>query len=128
MHVDEVLRSRRLVQAVDVLRNDGDGAIVLAVQTRQREMRRIRLHAGMPAPAVIVEVVHELRVAPEAFGRRHLTVVVLRPDAVLVAKRGDAGLRGEPGTGEHDDVAIGRHRRSDSAGPARTQRARRCEC
>ena len=59
---------------------------MLALQPREGEVRGVRGHAGEPAPPLIVEIVHELRVGAEALGRGHFAVVVLGPDAVLVAE------------------------------------------
>ena len=115
----------RLVQRVDVLRHDGDRApalmFVLALEPGQRQVRGVGLDALQRAPALVVKIVHEKRVAREAFGRRHLAVVVLGPDAVLVAEGRKPGLRGQPGSGQDHDVLEVCHASSDNGRSFETQ-------
>jgi hypothetical protein len=104
------------VQVVDVLGDDGDAATalvsVLALEPRERNVRRVRFGALQPAAALVIEFVHELWVGTEALGRRHLAVIVLGPDAALVAECRKPGFRGETCAGEDDDVAKLWHRRA----------------
>src|SRR5437868_1448066 len=52
MHVDEPLRPGALVQVVDILRDQQQVARPFGVHTRERPVRRIRLHRRQLRPAI----------------------------------------------------------------------------
>ena len=72
-------------------------------------MRGIGVDAAALLAPHIVEFEDLLWIALEAFRRRHLPIVHLGPDAVLVAEGGDAGLRRDAGAGEDDDAVVVGH-------------------
>src|SRR5262245_25155178 len=100
------------MQVVDVLGDDHDLALMLALEARQREVSRVGPCRFELAPPPVVEIVDEGRVLGEAYGRRHLAVVVSRPNAVLVAEGGEAGLRREAGAGQDNDALKAVHERA----------------
>ena len=97
------------MQGIDVLRDDDDAAFMLALQLGQGEMRGIWLDAAAQLAPHIVEFEDLMRIALEALRRRHLAIVDLGPDAILVAEGGNAGLRGDAGAGEDDDAVVAGH-------------------
>ncbi len=103
MHMDQLMRAGRLMQAIDVLRH-GEDAAMLPLQPRQLGVRRIRLGLAMQPAAEIVEFVHSRRVAGEAFGRGDLLEIELLPQAALVAERAEPALRRKASASEDDDV------------------------
>ena len=105
MHMDEMLGAGGLMQRVDILGHGQNLAAMLALQPRQRPMRRIRLRLAKMPPAEIVEFMHARGVAGEALGRRHLFEIELRPQAALVAKGAEPAFGRKPGPGQNDDAA-----------------------
>ena len=97
MHMDQLVRAGRLVQAVDVLSDREDAACVLLLQPRQRLMRGVRPGIAKPPPAEIVEFVHAGRIAGKAFGRCHLFQIELLPQPAFVAERAEPALGRKPG-------------------------------
>lgn len=128
MHMDDGLAARRLMQIVNVLGHNGNAAAVLALKSRQGIVAGIGLDAIEAAAAFIIKVLHQLRVARKAFGRCHIAVVHLRPDAVLVAKSLNPRFRRQAGAGENDNVLIFCHngRHLDWFGPGMTERGYSC--
>jgi len=84
MHMDEIARSRGLMQPIDILRYGQSIAGMLALEPRQSRVRNIRPRIVMPPPAQIIEVMHTRRVACEAFRRCHLLERKLRPQPSLL--------------------------------------------
>ncbi len=68
-------------------------------------MRRIRLRGEHVHPPLIVESLHQIRVAREAFGGGDLLDRVVFPQAVVGAKGAQSAFRADPGAGKDDDVA-----------------------
>src|SRR4029078_7695524 len=64
MHMDEIARSRGLMQPIDILRYGQSIAGMLALEPRQSRVRSIRPRVVMPPPAQIIEVMHTRRVGP----------------------------------------------------------------
>ena len=69
VHVDEVLRTRALVQVVDVLGDQQHFARPFAFEPRERLVRRVRHHLGVlqTGAAGVVELLHARGVAREGF-------------------------------------------------------------
>ena len=59
------------------------------------------------AAALVVEILHEARVAGEGLGRGHILEPMPLPQAVIGPEGGDAGFGGDAGAGEDDEVAVG---------------------
>jgi hypothetical protein len=70
--MDQIACARGLMQRVNVQRDGVNLAGMLALEPRQRDMRRVGPRIAMPPPAQIIEVVHTRWVAGKAFRRRHL--------------------------------------------------------
>ncbi len=74
---------------IDVLRDERQVYAPLCqvrLQLRERIMRGIRrdlLHFGA---AMIVELMHQQRIAREALRSRHVAIIVFRPDAARIAE------------------------------------------
>src|SRR3546814_6881931 len=88
------------MQVVDILGYQQEVAGPLPLQRGQRSMRGIRHGSDQIAAARVIEAMHQRRVAQEAFRRRHVVQVILRPQPVLVAKGAEAGFRRDPGRSE----------------------------
>ena len=93
MHMNEVRRPRPLVQRVDILRDRQHLAGIVGLQPRQRRMRRIGFDVARIVAPAVVEIEHTLRIAHISLWRRHILKTHLRPDTILIAKRGKAGFR-----------------------------------
>jgi hypothetical protein len=104
MHMDEIARSRGLMQPIDILRYGQSIAGMLALEPRQSRVRNIRPRVVMPPPAQIIEVMHTRRVAGEAFRRCHLLERKLRPQPSFVAERTKPALGRKPSAGQDDDA------------------------
>lgn len=105
MHVDDAFRAAALVQIIDILRDERQPLAEPLFKPRQRLVRSIRMNVLQRKTPRIVEGMNERRIAREAFRRRDIAIVVFRPDAIRIAKGRDAGIGGNPGAGENDDVA-----------------------
>ena len=86
VHMNERLRTCRLVQRIDVLRDDRH-AVMLRLETRERQMRRVRLDIPVCTSSRIIEVVNQNGISQKAVGGRDVPPIVFRPDAVRIAKR-----------------------------------------
>jgi hypothetical protein len=108
MHVNEVMAARRLMQAIDVLRDDVDStaerAGKLRFQPGEGQVCRVRLDGCEVGAAAIVEFVDQVGVAGEPLGCRNLAIVVLGPYAARIAKSCDTGFGGEAGASQDQDV------------------------
>lgn len=103
MHMDQRLRTRSFMQRVDIL-GDDHHAPVLRLEAGERDVRGVRFDVSMRAPPGIIEIVHEDRIAPETFRRRDIPQIMLRPDAVGIAKSRKSAFRRKPCAGKNDDV------------------------
>ena len=75
-----------LVQRIDILRDDRH-AVMLRLETRERQMRRVGFDIPVRASPRIIEVVNENWISQKAVGGRNVPPIVFRPDAVRIAKR-----------------------------------------
>jgi hypothetical protein len=108
--MDQIACARGLMQRVNVLRDGVNLAGMLALEPRQRDMRRVGPRIAMPPPAQIIEVVHTRWVAGKAFRRRHLLERELGPQSTFVAEGAESALGRQAGAGQDDDVVEGCHR------------------
>ena len=111
MHVEHVVGAGALVQVVDVLgdeRQPTAAALEVRLQSCEGRMRRVRLGRERVAAALVVEVLHRLRIASEGFGRGELHGIELRPEAGPgpVAEGAHAALGRNAGAGQDDDVHV----------------------
>lgn len=74
------------------------------MQTGNRQMRRIGLGFLNFEFEVVVKVVYQCRIAPEAFDGGDVFNPMIVPQAVGTAKGGQSGFRGNSGAGQNDDV------------------------
>ena len=105
VQLQHVFAARRLVQAVNVLRDDGFQLTGL-LQPRKGKVRRVRLRLRVQH-FVAVKAEELLRPAFEKivgqnFLRRPAVFLVIQP--VRAAEIRDAGLRGHTGSAEKDDI------------------------
>ena len=75
--------ARALVQAVHVLRDQGDTVGVLRLPLRQYEVTRVGPHLGNQSAAVLVPVPYPLRMGQVPGLTRHLFWAELRPETRL---------------------------------------------
>ena len=109
MHVDDVLRAGHLVQRVDVLGDDGDGAAVPCFEPGQRMVGGVGRDLGRTEQAarLVVEIEHLFLVAVPPLDRGHVLQVDAVPQAVGVAKGVDAAFLGDAGPGQNHDAGRG---------------------
>lgn len=103
------------MQAVDVLSHDGYSASSprgpFLLQSGERSVRRVGLNIAcyqLPPPG-IVEIVHPGRVLREGFRSGHILEAYLRPDPVSIPKCVKAGLLGDAGACQNDDLLVARN-------------------
>jgi hypothetical protein len=99
MHMDQLVRAGRSMQAIDVLRHRED-ATMLPLQPRERRGRGVRPCLAMQPAAEIVEIMYARRIAREAFRRGDLLQRELRPQPACVAERAQPALGRQPGSGQ----------------------------
>lgn len=89
------------VQIIDILGDQQKMVAQQILQTRQRQMRRVRrdLRTLQLTTAGVVERLHQRRVAGEAFRRRHIFHPMLFPQAIGRAESFDPRLRRYPRAG-----------------------------
>ena len=98
------------MKIVDILRDQHEVApcpLDRGLQLGQRKVRRVGLGVAQGAAAGVVEIMHETRIAHEAFRRRDIFKGVLRPDSALVAKGAHAAFSGHACAGKDDDSPEG---------------------
>lgn len=107
--LDNALRSGTLVQAVDVLGDDGHGAVALKeslLELGEGVVTGVRLDIAGLGESPVVPAGNEFRVPVEGVDGGQFHWVVLRPQAFLgIAEGREAALGGDAGTGENDDGA-----------------------
>ena len=115
MHVKNRLRAPRFMQAVDVLSHDGYSASSprgpILLQSGKRSVRRVGLNIAryqLP-PTGIVEIVHPGRVLREGLRSGHILEAYLRPNPVTIPKCVKAGLLGDAGACQNDDLLVVRN-------------------
>ncbi len=105
MKVDQPPAARALVQIVDVLGHQHELALPPALQLCERQMggigrdRRI----AQPGAALVVEAMHQVRIAGEGTRRGHFLDAPPLPQAAGATKGGQSGLGRDAGAGQHDD-------------------------
>jgi hypothetical protein len=104
VHVEQPLGAGALMQVVDILRDDQQLARPLRVQPCERMVCRVRFHFGQLGATLIVEVVHQHRIAGKRLRRADILDAVTFPEAVRSAKGGQPALGRDAGAGQHDDV------------------------
>lgn len=77
---------------------------MLRLEAGERDVRGVRFDVSMRAPPGVIEFVHEDWIAPESFRRRDIPQIMLRPDAVGIAKCRKSAFRRKSGAGKNDDV------------------------
>lgn len=105
VHMNDLSRARPLVQVIDVLGYEQHFGEPGVLQANQRPMGSIGDDSRQRPATGIVEVVDEPGVAREPLWGRNVVDVVLRPDAVGIAKRRHAGIGRDPGA-RQDDYAL----------------------
>ena len=105
VHVPQLAAAGALVKIIDVLGDEEEFSAELLLEFRQGDMGSVGLHPALPqiAPALVVEVVHQGRIAFEAFRGRHVLDRVFFPQAILRAESGNARLRRDASAGEYHD-------------------------
>ena len=100
---DDFRAARPLVQAIDVLRHQGEPPYAFR-QAGQRVMSRIRHSFGNQLTTPAIPAPDQRRIAFECLGGCKFERIVLRPQAGLrVAERRHATFRGDAGTGKDAD-------------------------
>ena len=107
MQVQHLAAAGALVQVIDVL---GDDAHVVVVgQPGQRVVRCVGLRLEQLAPARVVEIDDQLRVAGEGFRRGHLIHPMSFPKAIAVTEGLQATVGTDACTTEDDDASFHVH-------------------
>ena len=103
------------MQAVDVLSQDRYSASCprgpILLQLGERSVRRVGLNIAcyqLP-PTGIVEIVHPGRVLREGLRSGHILEAYLRPDPISIPKCVKAGLLGDAGACQNDDLLVARN-------------------
>lgn len=94
-----------IVQAVDVLRDQGEGGLA-ALQFGERAMGGVGRGFGDLPPPPVIPLPHQARVAPESFRRGQVFGLKTLPQAARTAKGGNAAGRGDSGS-RHDGNRAG---------------------
>ena len=95
------------MQVIDILCNDGETPaprLKTALKVRKRFMGSVRLHGFHAATPGVIKLMHQRGVGGETFRRRHLPIVVFRPNPTRIAKGRDPGLGGNARTGQDDNI------------------------
>ena len=107
MQVQHLAAAGALVQVIDVL---GDDAHVVVVgQPGQRVVRRVGLSLEQLAPARVVEIDDQLRIAGKGFRRGHLIHPMPFPQAIAVTEGLQATVGADACTTEDDDASFHVH-------------------
>lgn len=107
MHVDHALGTGLFVQIVDVLRADGNGSakrLPRRFQSRQRQVRRVRLHLAKLAAPQVVELQHAMRIALITLDAGHFLDREPFPKPVFVAECRKSGLGRNAGASEDENL------------------------
>lgn len=121
MHVQHPLRSRPLVQIIDILGDDQQFAGPFPVQRRQCLMPGIGPHLRQLRPALVIKAVNERRIARQRFGGADILDMMPLPQPVGTAKGGKAALGGNSGPGQDKDVANIFHDRHEARAEGKFQ-------
>ncbi len=107
MHVDHLATAGTLVEIVDVLGDDLHPAGPIGLQPGECLVRRVGLDRRVVQlpPTLVVEAVDERWIMGEGLGRGHILRPMAFPQAAGAAKRGQARLGGDAGSGQDDDRA-----------------------
>ena len=110
MHVQQGGLPGAVVQVVDVLGDDEDGAGMGAAEAGEGVVGGVGLDGRVPEllAAGVVEGLDAGRIAGEGLRRGDVLDAHARPEAVGVAEGGEAALAADAGAGEDDDA--GAHR------------------
>lgn len=92
------------MQIVDILCHDQQLARPCPVERRQRFMRGIGLDLRKFRPALIIEMMHQHRIARQRFGRADILDPMPLPQAVRATKSRKAAFGGNTCAGEDDNV------------------------
>ena len=109
VHVKQRRLSGAIVQVVDVLGDDENGAGVITREPDERVVGGVRLDGGVTQldPSRVVERLHARGIAGECFRRGHVLKLHLGPNAVRVAEGGEAALAADARACEDDNAAPG---------------------
>ena len=101
VHVDQPAAAGALVEVVDVLGHHQDLARPHPLEAREREVRGIGADRRRQqlAPPLVVEALHQPRLARERLGRRDLLEPSALPQPVGAAKARQSGFDGDPRSG-----------------------------
>ena len=86
MHVNDIRRSRHLVQAVDILCHQGHFVAARRLQTRQGVMGGVRGCLARVFATGVIKIMDQYGVSGEALGRCDLIQIIFGPKAVFVPK------------------------------------------
>jgi len=103
VHVDDVLRTRLLVQAVHVLRADEQAVLQRVFKFGEGEVRRIRLGFRSHAPTHGIELPHQPRIASPSLGRGDLLDPIVPPESAHAPESWDAAFRAHSCPGKNED-------------------------
>ena len=107
VHVAQPAAAGPLVQVVDILRHQQEVTRPGRFQFRQRAVGGVGRDGRVLqlAAALVVEALHQRRVAGKGLRRRHVLDAVVLPEAIGGAEGADAALGGDAGAGEYHEVA-----------------------
>jgi hypothetical protein len=79
MHVQQALRSRALVEVIDILRDQQKLALPFLIEPGERIVRGVGLNARKPRASGVVERLDQRWIAAEGFGSRDIFDAVAFP-------------------------------------------------
>src|SRR5438552_18375716 len=123
VHVDDVDRTRLLVQVVHVLSAQQEVTSEILLQLCKREVRRVRLGSRSHPPPHGVELPHQLGIAVPSFRRSDLLNPVVPPKATHATEGGNAAFGANPCSGE-DEHTVSRGNSQHRGGAQRWDLAR----
>ncbi len=103
---DDALGTGALMEAVHVLGDEQKPIAQALLHVGQGTMTGVRLDRLRLLPPKRIELPDELGIADEAVGRGDVLDPVLLPQAIRIAERREAALRGNPGPGQNQKPRV----------------------
>jgi hypothetical protein len=110
MHMEDTLGAGKLVKIVDILGTQEEAVVKGPFKGGDGEVSGIGLGLGGHAAAHGIEIPNQARIAAPGMRRGNFLDTVFPPEAASIAKRGNAALRADAGTGENEKPVGGRDR------------------